>query len=216
MKSSLQLFLILIISGIIFSCANREISKDIKHETVQSTEIEEDFVEEEELEKEVIIKNYNQDNEVMKNCRLQMTMELSYRETSKDSHTRKQTVSICDCNVEMFYGVTGRFFDESELIIKLNEEKEQQIIDYLIKNGLNVSVEEQQKTDGIGIAGTLILNVTSPFVAHINIKGKTNIWGSDDYVKKEWGKEYVESRTNLKNSHYFSKADSFLYFLKNL
>jgi len=212
-------FVVVIISVVFFSCKNRNVSQETNEEVPQLTEIEEEYFEEDEedpFKKEVIVKNYNPDNEVVSNCRLQMTMELIFSETSKDSNTKKSIVSISNCRVDILLGYYGHVFEETEIIIHLNKEKEQQIIDYLKNNQLNVNVNEEQKTEGTGRAGTLILEVKSPFVAKINIKGKTKIWGSDEIVEKEWGKEYVESRTNLKNKHYFSKANSFVNFLENL
>jgi len=208
------LFIIIFVTVISHSCSNRSLSTQEDPSQLQSIPDEE--YAEEDFEKSVTVKNYNPENKTMDNCRLELTMELTYREKSKDSGFRTKNVSISGCKVEIQYTSFVQYPEESELIIYLNMEKEQEIIGYLTSNGLNMNVEEQQVSGGTGTSGTFILEVSTPFKTNISIHGKTYIAGSDDFVREEWGMEFIESRTNLKNKHYFSKADSFIKFLENL
>ncbi len=84
-----------------------------------------------------------------------------------------------------------------------------------IEDSVAAEVEEQE-IEGIGISSSLYFEIISPTSSKIEISGKTNIWGSDEYVRKNWGRKYVESRTNITNIEYFSKAKSFVYYITNL
>ncbi len=153
----------------------------------------------------------------MQKGQIELHLTLRYQETSKDSNWSLTTVDIksSELNIVKTYGgFNAQPNTSSEK--KLTGADEQKIIDYLVKNELNVDLTEKKASGGIGLAVFLNLKITNPVKSEINLEGKYKIWGSDEYIAKEWGKEYVKSRSNIKNIRYVNKAASFISFLENL
>ena len=161
------------------------------------------------------ISNINNTN--MTGTELELNFIKTRRETSKDCNSGTITIKIADGKIKISKEYGGFKAPENEYLEKeLTKESEQKIIDFIKKEQLNINLEEHKKTEGMGIAGTLYFEIISPTSSKIDISGKTNIWGTDKYVRKKWGRRYVESRTNIKNIEYFSKANSFIFFITNL
>jgi hypothetical protein len=158
-----------------------------------------------------------QDQAIMDVKDLIIDLKLSHKETSKDSNNETITIKSNAQKLLLKKEYSGFKAPENETVEKnLDKEKLKLIFDYIKEHQLNVNLKELKKTDGIGISGYLKFEIFQPDTTTILIEGKTNIWGADDYVKKEWGKKYVESRTNIKNIKYFDKARSFVRFVEDL
>ncbi len=162
------------------------------------------------------ISNINIDTS-MTGTKLKLNFIKTYRETSKDCNSGTIQIVIADGKINISKEYGGFKAPENEYFEKeLTKELEQQIIDFIEKEQLNINLKEEQEIEGIGISSSLYFEIISPTSSKIEISGKTNIWGSDEYVRKNWGRKYVESRTNITNIEYFSKAKSFVYYITNL
>ena len=159
----------------------------------------------------------NQNNTNMQQSNLQLNFRLYRKETSKDSNVGTVEITILNSKVTISKKYGGfRAAEDKFQEIQLDAEMEQKIIEYIEQQELNVNLEEFKKTDRMGVARNFSLEIIKPYSYKIEIEGKTNIWGTDKYVRKKWGRRYVKSRTNLKNIEYMDKANSFIFFIKNL
>lgn len=157
------------------------------------------------------------DQTTMEQKDLLIDFTLRHKESSKDSNSKTITIKINSQKLLIKKEHNGFKAPDNETVEKnLDKEKLKLIFDYIKEHQLNVNLKELKKTDGIGISGYLKFEIFQPDTTTILIEGKTNIWGADDYVKKEWGKKYVESRTNIENIKYFEKARSFVRFVEDL
>ena len=153
----------------------------------------------------------------MESENLVLKLKLEFRETSKDSNSETVILEVTNKRIliNMQY---GGFMAPDNIVIekKADKDKIEQIYEFVQEQKLNVNIEELKETRGIGIEGHLYFEIYQPDTTLIQISGKTKIWGTDDYVKKNWGEKYIESRTNLENINYFSKAESFVSFIMEL
>jgi len=144
---------------------------------------------------------------------------LKYVETSKDSDRRIYEISTT--NSYLFFRelrsarLGGGKMDEDKKM-KLNSKIIEDITQFIVSNQLNIELAEIQETGGIGMSVFLDFKVTGLVSVNIQIEGKSNIWGSDEYVAKNWGNQYVGSRTNIKNTKIITQADRFVSFIKDL
>lgn len=159
----------------------------------------------------------NENHIPMNISNIKIDLVLKQKETSKDSNSETISIKIFDEKILINKQYSGFKAPENKKVEKkLNKDKKQQIFNFIQEHKLNVNIEEQKKIEGIGIEGYLRFEIYQPDTTAILINGKTNIWGTDDYVKKTWGKKYVESRTNIENIGYFGKARSFVHFIECL
>jgi len=159
----------------------------------------------------------NQNHSTMDKSNLLLNFVLIYDETSKDSNSETIKISISDKKIQITKNYNGFKAPENKQFEKdMDEEMKKNITEFIEKHQLNTDIKELKETKGIGIEGYLRVEIFQPKTTTIIIEGKTNIWGSDDYVKKNWGKQFVESRTNIENIKYFSKAKSFVQFIEGL
>gem|GEM_PF-4513120 len=143
-----------------------------------------------------------------------LDIEMTQREKSKDSHWSDTGIKIFKNCYEIKKTYGGFKAPENEEISgKIDEKRFEEIRAYLQENGFHGSINEKKKSEGTGLKGSLRIQGTFPEKVDIRIEGMLRIWGSDDFVKREWGSEYVESRTNLKNREWFSRVDGLVYFL---
>ena len=149
------------------------------------------------------------------NSALKLHFELKRQERSKDSNLTTTTIDI-ENRVITFSEKRGGFRagKDENFTKKLTKEKEQQIIKFIEEKSFNINLKEDKKIDGYGTSKHLYFKIESPYKAVININGKSRISGSDTYIKREWGKKYIESRTNIKNIEYVNNADNFIMIIK--
>ena len=145
-------------------------------------------------------------------------LELSFKrkEKSKDSNWEITSILISDNHIKYSCKYGGfRAPEDEHNNKKVDSNIVKKIVDYIKRSGLNKNISEKRKTDGIGVAGFLNLEIQiAGRKTLISIEGKTNIWGTDDYVKREWGRKYVKNRTNIKNIEYINKAEDFIRIIK--
>lgn len=149
--------------------------------------------------------------------KLQLHFNLKRKETSKDSNSSSTSIIINNDLItynKMFQGF--RASDNESLSKKITPKAENEITNFIIEKELNVNLSETKETSGIGIATHLSFSIESPFNHKINISGKSNIWGTDEYVRKEWGRKYVKSRTNIENLKYIEAAESFIRLINKI
>ena len=146
-----------------------------------------------------------------------LSFSLGHSETSKDSNSETIKIEISTEKLVLKKQYSGFKAPEDVLFEKkLNNDKLSLIQEFIKKHQLNINLKEVKETDNIGIAGFLRIEIFQPDTSYLLIEGKTNIWGSDDYIEKNWGKEFVKSKTNIENIEYFNKAKNFVRFLENL
>ena len=144
---------------------------------------------------------------------LHLEIFLEYKETSKDSNWRRFNISVNPDKVVLvkeFGGFGGHGKESAEK--KMDADLEARIRTYLREHQLDQSLEEISSTQGLGISGVLRMELKGPQPSILHLEGKTKIWGTDEYVEKNWGAEYVKSRTNLKHAEYLASVE----FLFNL
>ena len=142
---------------------------------------------------------------------------LTHRETSKDSNSETITIEISNSKISISKTYGGfKAQDNVSCKKKMTDEMKQKIWTFIEENSLNTNLSEAKETENIGISGSICFEIKSPIQTKINIEGKTNIWGNDEYVKKNWGRKYVKSRTNIKNIEYFDIATGFVFLIENL
>ncbi|NJO87662.1 MAG: hypothetical protein HC831_00885 [Chloroflexia bacterium] len=146
-----------------------------------------------------------------------LNFTLSRRETSKDSNSETVRIKISKEKL-LFERKFGGFRapKNERFEKKINLEKLNLINEFIQENDLNKDLNEQKETEGTGVAGYIKIEIFQPKITTIIIEGKTSIWGSDDYIEKYWGKEFVESKTNIENKEYFDKARNFVRFIEKL
>jgi hypothetical protein len=148
---------------------------------------------------------------------LELHFELSYNETSKHPNSETTKIQILDRKVQLSKKYQGsRAHKDEHFEKKLNDMTEKKLIDFLNTNHFYINYQEIKDIKGIGISGHLAIEIKSPYNSIIQIDGKTNMWGSDDYVRKEWGEKFVESRTNIEKVNYFIWANQFIAMIKSL
>lgn len=153
----------------------------------------------------------------MKDGKLLLNLILNSHERSKDINGSTTELTIENRKIifkKEFYGfkaAKGKHFKK-----KISPEEEEIIIEQLKKLSLNQNISETKDTDSIGIEKKLNIEISKPFTCVIHIVGKSNIWGTDDFVLKEWGKKYIESRTNIENIEIISNAESLISFINIL
>jgi hypothetical protein len=155
--------------------------------------------------------------ETIDTAHLEMNFELSYVETSKGSSSETTKIEILDRKVlvsKKYHGSKSHKDEHFEK--KLNDITEKKLINFLNSNNFYVNYQETKDIKGIGISGHLSIEIRSPYNSDIKIDGKTNIWGSDDYVRKQWGEKYVKTRTNIEKVDYFIFANQFIALVKSL
>ncbi len=159
----------------------------------------------------------NQNHETMNEQNLLINFILSRRETSKDSNSETIRIKVSKEKLVFEKKFGGFRAPKNERFEKkINIEKLNLINEFIQEHELNKDLNEQKETEGTGVAGYLKMEIFEPKVTTIIIEGKTSIWGSDDYIEKYWGKEFVESKTNVVNKNYFDKARSFVRFIEKL
>ena len=148
---------------------------------------------------------------------LELNFTKIHKERSKDNNSHTTKIEIADNKITISDEYGGFKAPENKYSEKeLTKNDKQKIIEFIKKNQLNIDLKEHQKTDGLGISGFFYFELKSPTNSKIEIIGMTNMWGTDKYVKKKWGRKYVESRTNIKNIDYFSKANGFIFLINNI
>lgn len=157
----------------------------------------------------------NQNLIIMSDSTFQLSLKLIHRETSKDCNSSTTTINIVNglITISKNYGgfkAPEDTYQEKELAPELLTK----IYQLIEKENLNINITEQNETGGLGIAGHLSLELTGTYNSEINISGKTNIWGTDEYVKQNWGRQYVDSRTNIQNIEFFSKANTLITLIE--
>lgn len=158
-----------------------------------------------------------QSQNIMSDSTFKLSLKLLHRETSKDCNSSTTTINIVNgiITISKNYGgfkALEDTYQEKELIPEMLTK----IYQLIEKENLNINITEQNETGGLGIAGQLSLKLTGTYNSEINISGKTNIWGTDKYIKQNWGSRYVDSRTNIQNIEYFSKANSLISLIEEL
>ena len=148
---------------------------------------------------------------------LKLTFYLLHKETSKDSSLSTISIEIAKKTIRISKKHGGHRAPEDKYEEKkINSTEEQKIIDFIEKNKLNIDLKEHRKTEALGIAQQFLFKMISPAESEISIEGKTNMWGTEKYVRKKWGRRYVKSRTNIKNIEYFSVANGFIFLIDSL
>ena len=146
-----------------------------------------------------------------------LAVTLKYVESSKDSNWRQFKVEIQGNKILLSKEFGGFNALENEYVEKtLDADLEGRIWTFIKDNQLDRPIAEEQPTNGTGVAGYLDLEIKGPAASTIHIVGKTNIWGSDEYVKETWGASFVESRTNIEHIDYFKKVESLFQLLWGL
>lgn len=148
-----------------------------------------------------------------------MVIKVSYSENEVSKDSNSKTVSIQVYEDKVLYNESYSGFkapDDKTKKFKLKEKDFEEIINKFESLGLNKNLSEIKSTEGIGINGFLKVEYYDSTKTVIHIEGKKNIWGADDYVKKNWGEKIAEKRTNIDNVEYFSKVSRFIRFIKNL
>ena len=146
-----------------------------------------------------------------------INFSLSFNETSKDSNGSSVSIQVFENGIKIvkkYHGFDPR--EEETYEKEMSDEKKQKIMDFVVKNNLNINVKEIKDTDGIGVAGYLKFDVFDKDTTSIQIVGEFTMGGTDSYVKKTWGKKYVKSRTNIENITYFDTAKDFVRFIDDL
>ena len=144
------------------------------------------------------------------------SLSLKRQERSKDSNWRITKITVASGKVSVtknYGGFKSQKNKQSEK--KINPATEKEIFDFIVSNKLNINLKEHRKT-GIGISAFLDIELTTNKTTNINISGMSKIWGTDSYVKKQWKKKYIKSRTNIKNIEYIELAENFIKFISNL
>lgn len=158
-----------------------------------------------------------QSQNIMSDSTFQLSLKLLHRERSKDSNNSTTTINIGNGIITISENYGGfKAQEDTYQEKKLTPEMLNKICQQIEKENLHVNITEQKETGGIGIEGHLSLKLSGTYDTEINISGKTNIWGTDQYIIKNWGKQYVDSRTNIQNIEYFSKVNLLIYFIKEL
>ena len=153
----------------------------------------------------------------MLNSSLELNLSLRTQETSKDSNWSLITLNIKNGKI-IITKTYGGFMAQENTSVEKNiiPEQEQKIINYLKDKNLMNNITEKKATNGIGIASFLLLEIFKPKSSRIVVEGKTKIWGSDEYVEREWGSAFVKSRTNLEHGEYISGAEAFVSFVEGV
>jgi hypothetical protein len=148
---------------------------------------------------------------------LMLSLDLRFEETSKDSSEQRFLARIDGKRMVLSKEYNGFKVPGNERVERtILPELEARIWAYIQNQGLDRRIDEIRRTDGIGLAGYLRLDIQGPGTVSIHIEGRTNIWGSDEYVAKTWGPSFVRSRTNLDHIRYFPKAQALFQFLWEL
>jgi hypothetical protein len=148
---------------------------------------------------------------------LQLTLTLKYEETSKDANWRQSKAEIDGGKMLLSREYGGFEAPENEYSEKiLNRGLEARIWAFIREKKLDVGIEQDLPTQGPGVAGYLNLEIKGPQASSIHLVGKTDIWGSDEYIRENWGPALVASRTNIDRIDYFQKAEAFFKFLWGL
>lgn len=148
---------------------------------------------------------------------LKLNFTLAYRETSKDSNAETTKIRIENGKIFIDREYGGFKAGKNTKVEKgMDEVTEKHIMDFIIDKHLNTNIEELKPTDNMGISGYLKIELFGDEPSKLHIEGKTNIWGSDDYIKQNWGEKYLESKTNIDNIKYFKAADELVQFVIGL
>lgn len=153
-------------------------------------------------------------NSQAQNNKMIIDLKLTSKEASKDSNSETVTIQVYENKVIFNKSHSGfKAPKDKSKKFRIKEKELQNIVNEFESLGLNKNLSETKSTQGIGVSGFLEIEFNDQLKTVIKIEGKTNIWGADDYVEKNWGKEFVESRTNITNIEYFSKAERFINFV---
>ena len=149
------------------------------------------------------------------NSSLKLHFSLKRHERSKDSNSTTVTIDIENGTITFSEKRGGfRAGKDENFTKKLTKENEEQIIKFIEEKSFNISLTEDKKIDGYGTSKHFQFEIESPYKAKISINGKSRISGTDSYVKRKWGRKYIESRTNIKNIEYVNNADNFIMLIK--
>jgi hypothetical protein len=163
------------------------------------------------------VQNNNFIPNLMDTNKLILKLELRYSETSKDCNSSTTNVYISEDKIQIEKVYNGFKAPDNETFSRnINAGDLKQILDFIEKHQLNINLKEVKSTSNLGIARFLNIEIFGLKSSQILIEGKTNIWGTDDYVKREWGKLYVKSRNNIENREYFYVAENFVRFLMQM
>jgi len=158
-----------------------------------------------------------QSQNIMSHSTFQLNLKLIRREKSKDSNNSTTSLNITNGIITISEKHGGFKAQEDTYQEKeLTPEMLIKICQLIEREKLHVNITEHKETLGIGNEGHLSLKLTGTYNTEINISGQTNIWGSDQYILQKWGKQYVDSRTNIQNIEYFGKANYLISFIKEL
>ncbi len=145
------------------------------------------------------------DNIIARNSDFHLKLFLLRKEISRDSNSQIAKINIANGVAE--YSVTHGGRDPRPNKIKkykLSENKEKQLINYIIQNNLNRNIQEE-KPETFGINISLLLEIKiGQVVTKVRIIGAKNIWGRTKKGKK----------SNLKNLVFYNKVHSLLVFMK--
>ncbi len=151
-----------------------------------------------------------------------LKINLLNSETSKDSNSQKTEIVIKNHKISYQWNYEGYHPDEDlEDYKKVNRELDtgelKKIIDNTQKMNILKNVEEKSKKGSIGIATSLSLEMhMKQKKTFIHISGMLNMWGNDDYVKNKWGKQYIKTRTNLKNNDLYKKIVNIISLIESM
>ncbi len=143
----------------------------------------------------------------MEHSNLLMILNLSQRETSKDTNWQQTKLIVKNREVDYAWSYGG-YPDarNKEEKYKINEEQEKKIIEYIKKNKLNKNIKEIKSSAGIGVSINLTFEVIIENIkTEIIISGRSNIWGGSRWKKK----------TNLKKIDVYHNVASLISFFKS-
>lgn len=144
-----------------------------------------------------------------------MSFTLRTDEHSKDSQSHLIEIAISD-------GVI-HFTERRTIFAEVKEEswqdnldgrKTARILDFLGQNRFDQEIKESKRTGSPGVAISLNVVIRQPFSAHILIAGQSHIWGSDEYIAREWGRECLEQKSNLDNFELIRSAENFVAMIR--
>ena len=141
----------------------------------------------------------------LNNFKLELLLEK--REKSKDSHTDKYSLFVINNKVNYSWEHWGYPDQENKSkSFNLSEKKLEKLVEYIMNNKLNITIEENRKTDKMGLSISIDLKMEMDNKSsRIIINGMYN----------DWTKRDKENTSNIKHVNYCNTIESIITSIEN-